>query len=90
VRKVRRGAGLAPGGPCGHIEVRLVVGDGQNRSGHVRRRAGSSAVSALACSRRHRSIQGLRELHGVLRMLPVQGIEERLTVGLGLRTLAVG
>jgi hypothetical protein len=89
-RKVWRGTGLAPGGPGGHVEVRLVVGDGRNWSGHVRRRAGSSAVSAPACSRRHRSIQGLRELHGVLRMLPMQGIEERLTVELGLRTLAVG
>jgi hypothetical protein len=90
VRKVRRGAGLAQGGPSGHVEVWLVVGDGQNRSGHVRRQAGSLAVSAPACSWRHRSIQGLRELHRVLRMLPVQGIIERLNVELGLRTPVVG
>jgi hypothetical protein len=70
--------------------VRLIDGDGRNRSGHVRRRAGSSAVSAPICSRRHRSIQKHKELHGVLRMLPVQGIEERLTVELGLRMQAVG
>jgi hypothetical protein len=30
------------------------------------------------------------ELHGVLRKLPVQGIEGRLTVELGLRAPAVG
>jgi hypothetical protein len=90
VREVRRRAGLAPGGPGCHIEVRLIDGDGRNRSGHVRRRAGSSAVSAPACSRRYRSIQGHRELHGVLRMLPVQGIEERFTVEFGLCTPAVG
>jgi hypothetical protein len=82
--------GLAPGGPGGHVEVWLVDGDGRNRSGHVRRRTGSSMLSALACSWRHRSIQGHRELHGVLRMLLVQEIEERLTVELGLRTPAVG
>jgi hypothetical protein len=82
--------GLAPGGPGNHVEVRLVDGDGQNRSGHERRRAGSSAACALACSRWHRSIQGHKELHGVLRMLPVQGIEERLTMELGLRRPAVG
>ena len=65
-------------------------GDGRNRSGHVRRRSGSSAAYAPACSRQYCSIQWHRKLHGVLRMLPVQGIEERLTVELGLRALAVG
>jgi hypothetical protein len=33
------------GGPGGHVEVRLIDGDGRNRSGLVRRRAGSS----MAC-----------------------------------------
>jgi hypothetical protein len=70
--------------------VRLVDGDDRNRSGHVRRRLGSSVAYAPACSWRYRSIQRHRKLHGVLRMLPVQGIEERLTVELGLRALAVG
>jgi hypothetical protein len=41
-REVRQRAGLASGGPGGHVEVQLVDGDGQNRSGHVRRWAGSS------------------------------------------------
>jgi hypothetical protein len=81
--------GLASGGPCGHDEVRLDDGDGRNRPVHVRRRASSSAAGALAYPRRHRSIQGHRELHGVLKSQPVQGIEE-LTVELGLRSPAVG
>jgi hypothetical protein len=82
--------GLALGSPCGHVEVRLVDGDGQNRSGHVRRRAGSLVACAPACSRQYSSIQGHKELHGVLRNLPVQGIEGKLIVELGLRTSAVG
>jgi hypothetical protein len=32
------------GGYGGHVGVRLVEGDGRNRSGHVRRRAGSAVV----------------------------------------------
>jgi hypothetical protein len=47
-REVQRRAGLALGGPGGHFEVRLVDGDGRNRSGHVCRRAGSSAACAPA------------------------------------------
>jgi hypothetical protein len=89
-RKVRRRAGLSLGGPGGHVEVRVVDGDGQNRSVHVRRRSGSSAAYAPACSRQYCSIQWHRKLHGVLRMLPVQGVEERLTVELGLRASAIG
>jgi hypothetical protein len=89
-REVRRRAGLAPGSPCGHDEVRLDDGDGRNRPVHVRRRASSSAAGAPAYPRRYSSIQGHGKLHGVLRSLPVQGIEERLTVELGLRSPAVG
>jgi hypothetical protein len=82
--------GLAPRSPCGHDEVRLDDGDGRNRPVHVRRRASSSAVGALAYPRRYSSIQGHGKLHGVLRSPPVQGIEERLNVELGLRSPAVG
>jgi hypothetical protein len=64
--------------------------DGRNRSSHVRGRSGSSAACAPACSRWYSSIQGHGELHGVLRSLPVQGIEERLIVELGLRSPAIG
>jgi hypothetical protein len=88
-REVRRRVGLASGSLDGHDEVWLIDGDGRNRSVHVRRRAGSSAACAPACSRRYGSIQGHTKLHGVLRSLPVQGIEERLTVELGLRTPAI-
>jgi hypothetical protein len=47
-REVRRGAGLAPGGPGGHSEVRLDGDGGQNRPVHVRRRVDSSAARAPA------------------------------------------
>jgi hypothetical protein len=68
--------GLASGGSCSHNEVRLDDGDGRNRPVHVRRRASSSAACAPAYPRRYRSIQGHRELHGVLMSRPMQGIEE--------------
>jgi hypothetical protein len=90
VRDVRRRAKLALGSPCGHDEVRLDDGDGRNQPVHVRRRASSSAVCAPAYPRRYSSIQGHGELHRALRSLPVQGIEEKLTVELGLCSLAVG
>jgi hypothetical protein len=89
-REGRWRAGLDPGGPGGHVEVWLVDGDGRNRSDHVRRRSGSSAACAPACSWRYCSIQWQRKLHGVLRTLPMQGIDGRLTVELGLRVPAVG
>jgi hypothetical protein len=82
--------GLASGSPCGHDVVRLADGDGRNRPIHVRRRASSSAAGAPAYPRRYSSIQGHGKLYGALRSLPVQGIEERLTVELGLRSPAVG
>jgi hypothetical protein len=47
-------------------------------------------VVAPAYPRRYSSIPGNGKLHGVLRSLPVQGIEERLTVELGLRSSVVG
>jgi hypothetical protein len=56
----------------------------------MRRRASSSAAGAPAHPRRYSSIQWHGKLHVVLRSLPVQGIEERLTVELGLRSPAVG
>jgi hypothetical protein len=68
----------------------FINGDGRNRSVHVRRRANSSVAGAPAYPRRYSSIQGHVKLHGVLRSLPMQGIEERLTVELGLRSPAVG
>jgi hypothetical protein len=89
MREVRRRVGLAPGSPCGHDEVRLDDSDDRNRPVHVRRRASSSAAGAPAYPRRYSSIQGHENLHRVLRSLPVQGIEERLTVEPGLRSPAI-
>jgi hypothetical protein len=70
--------------------VQLVDGDGRNRSDRVRRRSGSPAACAPACSRRYCSIQQYMELHGMLRTLQVQGINEWLTVELVLRATAAG
>jgi hypothetical protein len=82
--------GLAPGSSCGHNEVRLAVGDDRNRSVHECRRVSSSAACAPAYPQRYSSIQGHEKLHRVLRSLPVQGIEEGLTVEVGPRSPAVG
>jgi hypothetical protein len=82
--------GLASGSPYDHNEVRLDDGDGRNRPVHVRRRASSAAARAPAYPRRYRSIQGHRKLHGVLKSRSMQGIEEQLTVELGLRSPTVG
>jgi hypothetical protein len=82
--------GLASGSPCGHDEVRLHDGDGWNRPIHVRKRTSSSVEGAPAYPWRYSSIQGHGKLHRVLRSLLVQGIEERLTVELGLRSPTVG
>jgi hypothetical protein len=64
-REVRRGAGLAPGGPGGHNDVRLDGGGGRNRPVHVRRRLISSAAGIPAKPRRSSSIKWHDELHGV-------------------------
>jgi hypothetical protein len=64
-REVRRGAGLAPGGPGGHNGVRLDGGGGRNRRVHVRRRVISSAAGVPAKPRRSSSIKWHDELHGV-------------------------
>ena len=65
-REVRRGVGLAPGGPGGHNDVRLDGGGGRNRPVHVRRRVLSSAAGSPAKPRRSNSIQWHGELHGVM------------------------
>jgi hypothetical protein len=64
-REVRRGAGLAPGGPGGHSGVRLDGGGGRNRLVHVRRRVISSAAGVPAKPHRSSSIKWHDELHGV-------------------------
>jgi hypothetical protein len=64
-REVRRGAGLAPGGPGGHSGVRLDGGGGRNRPVHVRRRVISAAAGVSAKPRRSSSIKWHDELRGV-------------------------
>jgi hypothetical protein len=59
--------------------VRVAVEDGRSRSVHVRRRRCSSAARNSAYSRRDRSIERVRELHGMLGKAWVQGIGKRLT-----------
>jgi hypothetical protein len=51
-REVRRGAGLAPGGPGDHNGVRLDDRGGRNRPVHTRRRVVSSAANVSAKPRR--------------------------------------
>jgi hypothetical protein len=70
--------------------VQIVDGDSRNRADLVRRRSGSSAACAPACSRWYGSINWHKEFYRVLRMLQVQGINEWLTVELGLRATAAG
>jgi hypothetical protein len=59
--------------------VRDAVGDGRSRPVHVRRRRCSSAARNPAYSRCDRSIERVRELHGMLGKTWVQGIGKRLT-----------
>jgi hypothetical protein len=64
-REVRQGAGLAPGGPGGHNDVRLDGGGGRNRLVHLRRRGILSAADVPAKPRRSSAIKWHDELHGV-------------------------
>jgi hypothetical protein len=62
---VRRGAGLALGGPGGHNGVWLDGEGGRNRPVHACKRGFSSAAGSPAKPRRSSSIQWHGELHGV-------------------------
>jgi hypothetical protein len=57
-----------------HGDVRVAVGDGRSRPVHVRRQRCSSAARNPAYSRRNRSIERVREFHGMLGKTWVQGI----------------
>jgi hypothetical protein len=67
------------GGLEDHGDVQVAVGDGRSWPVHVRRRRCSSAARNPAYSRRDRSIERVRELHGMLGKTWVQGIGKRLT-----------
>jgi hypothetical protein len=58
--------------------VRVAVGDGWSRPVHVRRWRCSLAVRNPVYSRRDRSIERVRELHGMLGKTWVQGIGKRM------------
>jgi hypothetical protein len=64
------------GGPEGHGDVRVAVGDGRSRPVHVRRRGSSSAARSLAYPGHNRPIKWVRELHQGSRKVCVRGIEE--------------
>jgi hypothetical protein len=66
------------GGLEDHGDVRVAVGDGRSRSVHVCRCRCSSAARNPAYSRRDRSIERVRGLHGMLGKMGVQGIGRRL------------
>jgi hypothetical protein len=78
------------GGPEGHGDVRVTVGDGQSRPIHVRRWGSSSAARSPAYLGHNWPIKWVRELHQGSMKGCAQGIEERLTGLLGLRTQAGG
>jgi hypothetical protein len=78
-RLLRWGGRGCRGGPDGHDEVRVAVGDGRSWPVRVRRRGSSSATRSPAYSRRDKSIERVRELHGMPGKMWVQGIGRRLT-----------
>jgi hypothetical protein len=78
-RLLRWGGRGCRGGPDGHDEVRVAVGDGRSWPVRVRRRGSSSTARSPAYSRRDRSIKRVRELHGMPGKMWVQGIGQRLT-----------
>jgi hypothetical protein len=84
-RLLRWGGRGCRGGPEGHGDVRVAVGDGRSRPVHVRRR-GSSAVARIPAYLGHNwPIERVRELHWVLGKTWLQGIWQWLTGELGPR-----
>jgi hypothetical protein len=90
VRLLRWGGRGCRGGPEGHGDVWVAVGDGRSRPVHVRRRGSSSAARSPAYPGHNWPIQWVRELHQGSRRVCARGIEERLTGLLGLLAQASG
>jgi hypothetical protein len=84
-RLLRWGDRGCRGGPEGHDDVRVAVGDGRSRPVRVRRRGSSSAARSPAYPGRNWSIKRVRELHWVLGKTWLQGIWQWLTGELGPR-----
>jgi hypothetical protein len=87
-RLLRWGGWGCRGGPDGHDDVRIAVGDGRSRSVRVRRRGSLSAARNPAYLGRNWPIKRVRELHQGSRKGCVRGIEEWLTGELGPRMQA--
>jgi hypothetical protein len=87
-RLLRWGGRGCRGGPDGHDDVRVTVGDGRSWPGRVRRRGSSSAARSLAYRGRNWPIKRVRELHQGSRKVCARGIEEWLTGELGPRVQA--
>jgi hypothetical protein len=87
-RLLRWGGRGCRGGPEGHGDVRVAVGNGRSRPVHVRRRRCSSAARNSACSRRDCPSEPVRELRQRSRRTGVQGIRQWITGLLGPRAAA--
>jgi hypothetical protein len=78
-RLLRWGGRGCRGGPDGHDDVRVAVGDGRSQPVHVHRRGSSSAARSPAYPGRNWPIKRVRELHQGSRKGCARGIEEWLT-----------
>jgi hypothetical protein len=78
-RLLRWGGRGCRGGPDGHDDVRVAIGDGRSWSVRVRRRGSSSATRSPAYPGRKWPIKRVRELHQGSRKGCARGIEEWLT-----------
>jgi hypothetical protein len=89
-RLLRWGGRGCRGGPEGHDDVRVAVGDGRSWPVHVRKRGSSSAARSPAYPGRNWPIKRVREVHQGLRKVCARGIEEWLTWVSGPRVQAGG
>jgi hypothetical protein len=89
-RLLRWGGRGCRGGPEGHDDVRVAVGDGWSRPVCVRRRGSSSAARSPAYPGHNWPIKRVRELHQGSRKGCARGIQEWLTGVLGPRVQAGG
>jgi hypothetical protein len=78
------------GGPEGHGDVRVAVGDDRSGPVHVRRRGSLLAARSPAYPGHNWPIKWVRELHQGSKKVCARGIEERLTGLLSLRVQAGG
>jgi hypothetical protein len=79
VRLLQWGGRGCRGGPDGHDDVRVAVGDGQSWPVRVRRRGSSSAARSPTYPGQNWPIKRVRELNQGSRKVCARGIEEWLT-----------